>query len=573
MLKYFIFYEKEKIMDYKKYIAEKINVEGIDKAKLSEDICFPPNTEFGDYALPCFKYAKVLRKSPVAIAEDIKNAFALDNVITEVTNVNGYLNFRINRNGFAESLISEILKDGNDYGKSNLGENKTICIDYSSINIAKPFHIGHLSTTVIGGALYRIYKFLGYNVVGINHLGDYGTQFGKLISAYKRWGDEKSVENGGIRELMRLYVKFHEEAEKDKSLEDEARSYFKLIEEGDKECNEIFNKFKSATLTEIQKIYDLLQIKFDSYAGESFYNDKMQVVVDELEKANLLVESDGAKVVKLDDYDMPPCFILRSDGASLYATRDLAAAFYRAKEYNFDKCLYVVAYQQDLHFKQVFKVLELLNKPYAKDMVHVSYGMVSLEEGTMSTRKGNVIFLEDVISRCVEKALSIMEEKNAQLENKESVAKMVGVGSVIFGALSNNKMKDIVFSYDKVLNFDGETCPYVQYTGARCKSVLQKTGDIEDFKIENMNEYEYELVNHLGQFKDVVVSASERYEPSLVTRYAIELAKIYNKFYFECRIMGEDKNTENFRKALTKTTLIVLENAMGLLGIQIPDRM
>ena len=469
------FTEKEKKdMDYKRYISEKLKIEGMSVEEIYGLIALPPTSDMGDYALPCFKLAKILRKSPVAIAETLKENFPIDEVISEVSAVNGYLNFKVDKTSLTRQVLDRIFSEGDAYGASDEGAGKTICIDYSSINIAKPFHIGHLSTTVLGGALYRIFNFLGYKAIGINHLGDYGTQFGKLISAYKRWGDRDTVEKGGIRALNELYVRFHREAEAHPEYDDEARAYFKKIEQGDSECLELFHWFKELTLKDVQKIYDLLDIRFDSYAGESFYSDKMQPVVDELREKGLLVESRGAQVVDLEAYGMPPCIILKSDGSSLYATRDMAAAIYRKNTYNFYKCLYVVAYQQNLHFKQFFKVLELMGKEWAKDLVHVAYGMVSLEEGTMSTRKGNVVFLEDVIHKCIEKAYTIVDEKNPELENKREVAEKVGVGAVIFGALYNNKIKDIVFSYDKVLSFEGETSVYVQYTCARANSVLQK---------------------------------------------------------------------------------------------------
>ena len=497
-------------MDYKQYIAEKIKVDGVTQDEIYSLIALPPNTEMGDYAIPCFKFAKIFRKSPVMIAEELKSGIATDDIISEVSAVNGYLNFKINKDGFVRATLDKILSEKDAFGSSNDGAGKTVCIDYSSINIAKPFHIGHLSTTVLGGALYRIFNYLGYKAVGINHLGDYGTQFGKLISAYKRWGDKETVEKGGIRALNELYVRFHKEAEEHPEYDDEARAYFKKIEQGDDECQELFKWFKALTLKDVQKIYDMLDIHFDSYAGESFYSDKMQPVVDELKEKNLLVESRGAQVVDLEEYGMPPCIILKSDGSSLYATRDMAAATYRKKEYDFYKCLYVVAYQQNLHFKQFFKVLELMGKDWAQDLVHVAYGMVSLEEGTMSTRKGNVVFLEDVIAKCIEKAYAVIDGKNPNLANKEEVAKKVGVGAVIFGALYNSKIKDIVFSYDKVLNFDGETSVYVQYTCARAKSVLQKGGVVTDYEIPNLSAEEIELVKALSVFPETVKAAAEK---------------------------------------------------------------
>ncbi|MGN0807930.1 MAG: arginine--tRNA ligase [Candidatus Coproplasma sp.] len=561
-------------MNYKEYIAKKIVACGLPEDGIEENISVPPNTDMGDYALPCFKFAKVMRKSPVAIAQELSQKIAPDSVIEEVTALNGYLNFKINKASLAKETVEKVLSSGESYGSSSLGEGKTICIDYSSVNIAKPFHIGHLSTTVIGGALYKIYSFLGYNVVGINHLGDYGTQFGKLICAYKKWGDKDEVERGGIHAINDLYVRFNNEATPE--MEVEAREYFRLIESGDKEANEIFEWFKSLTLEYVNKIYKRLGVKFDSYNGERFYSDKMQPVIDELQSKGLLKESEGAKIVDLEAYGMPPCLILRSDGASLYATRDLAAAFYRKNTYDFDKCLYVVAYQQNLHFKQIFKVLELMGKDWAKDMVHVAYGMVSLEDGAMSTRKGKVVWLEDVIQKCVDKAYKVIEDKNPALENKQEIAEKVGVGSVIFGALYNNKIKDIVFSYDKVLSFEGETGVYCQYTCARAYSVLQKAGVAIYSLPEKINllPQEYEVVRTIASFPETVQEAGEKYEPSVVARFAVDLAQKFNKFYFDCKILtAEDEETKFFRLALCAATLQTLKNALALLGIGVPDKM
>ena len=561
-------------MDYKKYIAEKLQVEGVSPEEIYESIALPPNTDMGDYALPCFKFAKVLRKSPVMIAEALKSSFVTDDVISEVSAVNGYLNFKVNKAGLVEQTLAKIFAEGERYGASDEGKGKAICIDYSSINIAKPFHIGHLSTTVLGGALYRIMNFLGYKAIGINHLGDYGTQFGKLISAYKRWGVKEEIEKGGIRALNELYVRFHREVEEHPEYEDEARAYFKRIEEKDEECLALFHWFKELTLKDVQKIYELLDIHFDSYNGESFFSDKMGPIVDELKEKGLLVESRGAQVVDLEEYGMNPCMILKSDGTSLYATRDMAAAQYRKDTYDFEKCLYVVAYQQNLHFKQFFKVLELMGKEWAKDLVHVAYGMVSLEEGTMSTRKGNVVFLEDVINKCIEKAYTIIDQKNPDLENKDDAAKKVGVGAVIFGALYNSKIKDIVFSYDKVLNFEGETSVYVQYTCARANSVLQKGGVPISYEIPELSTVEIDLVKALADFPQTIKDAAEKYEPSYIARFAVDVAQRFNKFYFDCKILSaEDEKTKTFRLALTAATLQTLKNAFALLGIGIPEKM
>ena len=560
-------------MDYKKYIAQKIKVDGVSEEDIASAITLPPDFRMGDYALPCFRFAKVLRKSPVQIADDLAKGISTDDVISEITPVNGYLNFRINKLGLAKETLEKISAEGEKYGSSDVGGGRVVCIDYSSVNIAKPFHIGHLSTTVLGSALYKIYNFLGYKAVGINHLGDYGTQFGKLISAYKHWGDKKTVEEGGIHAVNDLYVRFNECA--DEEMEREAREYFRLIESGDKEANDLFEWFKSLTLAYVDKIYKRLDVRFDSYAGERFYTDKMQPVIDELNVKGLLKESNGAKIVDLEEFGMPPCLILRSDGASLYATRDIAAAVYRKKTYDFYKCLYVVAYQQNLHFKQFFKVLELMGKDWAKDLVHVAYGMVSLEDGAMSTRKGKVVWLEDVISKCVEKAYAIVCEKNPNLENKEEIAEKVGIGAVIFGALYNNKIKDITFSYDKVLSFEGETSVYVQYTCARANSVLEKAGTKtfelpEDFVV---SDEEFEVVRTLSSFPETVREAAEKYEPCYIARYAVELAQKFNKFYFDCKILTAEGSAKQFRLALTCATLRTLKNALSLLGIGVPEKM
>ena len=558
-------------MDYKKYISQKIKAEGVSEEDIYASIALPPNPEMGDYALPCFRFAKVLRKSPALIAQAIAESYSCDGVIEKAEALNGYVNFTVNKSALAREVIENVLAAGEKYGSSEMGAGKTVCIDYSSVNIAKPFHIGHLSTTAIGGALYKIFNFLGYKAVGINHLGDYGTQFGKLICAYKHWGNRDEVEKGGIHAINDLYVRFNSEATEE--MEHEAREYFRLIENGDKEANELFDWFKDLTLKYVKGIYEKLNVKFDSYAGERFYTDKMQPVIDELREKGLLKESEGAQVVDLEKYGMPPCLILRSDGASLYATRDLAAAIYRKNTYDFYKCLYVVAYQQNLHFKQVFKVLELMGKEWAKDLVHVAYGMVSLEDGAMSTRKGKVVWLEDVISRCVEKAYGIISEKNPELENKQDVAEKVGIGAVIFGALYNNKIKDIVFSYDKVLSFEGETSVYVQYTCARANSVMEKGGVPADYAVTDILPQEAEVIKSIAAFPQAVKDAAEKYEPSIVARFAVDLAQKFNKFYFDCKILTAEGDKKNFRLALTAAALIALKNALTLLGIGVPDKM
>ncbi|MDE6210954.1 MAG: arginine--tRNA ligase [Clostridia bacterium] len=561
-------------MDYRQLIIDSINFDGIDKQDLLALVTVPKDSAMGDLCIPCFKLAKELKKPPMVIAEEIAKSVDKGDMIEQVTAVAGFVNFKFNNVKFAKQVLADVLAKGDDYGKSNEGNGKTICIDYSSVNIAKPFHMGHLLNTALGGAIYRIYSALGYNVVGINHLGDWGTQFGKLIVAYKLWGNKKDIDERGVRALVEIYVKFHKEEEKKPSLGDEARAWFKAIENGNKEALELFEYFKEITLKEVNRIYERLHIKFDSYAGESFYNDKMQPVLDELTEKGLLQESEGAKVVKFDD-DMSPCLLQRSDGATLYATRDMAAAFYRKNTYDFDKCLYVVAYQQNLHFQQIFRVLEMMGCEWSKDMVHVAHGMVSLESGAMSTREGNVVFLEDVLNSVVAKAKQVIEEKNPDLEDKDKIAEQIGVGATLFGVLYNSRIKDMVFSSDKVLNFEGETGPYVQYTYARCNSLFDKCGEIgEEVDYSGLdNSSSKAIVALLDKYPQILQESAKKYEPSVVTRYAIDLAQAFNKFYFECKINTERDGIKNARLLLTKATRQVLGNALALLGIDTPQKM
>ncbi len=566
-------------MEFEKIICEKIAAaSGMTEAEIETLMETPPDKALGDFAFPCFKLAKLMRKAPPLIAQDIASKLEKPDFISEVKVVGAYINFFVDRAVFAKDILEKAKAEGENYGSSGRGKGKTIVLDYSSINIAKPFHIGHLLTTVIGNALYRIYEFSGYNCVGVNHLGDWGTQFGKLISAYRRWGSKEAIDNGGIRELLKIYVKFHEEAEKDPSLDDEARAYFKDIEDGDEKALKLFHWFKDVTLKEVGRVYDMLGVKFDSYAGESFYNDKMQPVIDELQEKGLLEESEGAMVVNLDDKGLPPCLILKSNGTTLYATRDLAAAFYRKNTYNFDKCLYVVAYQQNLHFKQLFSVIEKMGYEWAKDMVHVNFGMVSMEDGAMSTRHGKVVFLEDVLNAAIAKTRSIIEEKNPSMEDKDTVSRQIGVGAVIFSALYAGRIKDMVFDYDRVLNFDGETAPYVQYCHTRCRSVLAKATEAQltakpDFSALTEGSA-FDVVSKLADFGDVIEKACEKYEPSLVTHYVTELAQLFNKYYYDFRIIDETEPEKTAaRLMLTNATANVIKKALWLLGIETPAKM
>ena len=534
-------------MKFKEYIAGKITeameiVFGQSVDGVEGFLETPPNPDMGDFAFPCFKLSRTLRMGPPAIAGKLSAAISSDEVIERVECVGGYLNFFLHKSGYAQSIVERVLQQGDKYGSSDEGQGRVICIDYSSINIAKRFHIGHLSTTMIGNALYKIYEHLGYKCVGINHLGDWGTQFGKMIAAYLKWGSREEVEQGGVNALVALYVRFHKEAEADPSLEDEGRLWFKKIEDGDPQAVEIFTWFKDVTLRDAERVYDMLGVKFDSYAGESFYNDKMQPVIDELREKGLLEESQGAYVVNLEEDGMPPCLILKKDGATLYATRDLAAAFYRKKTYDFYKTLYVVAYQQNLHFKQWFKVVEKMGYDWAKNLEHVAFGMVSYEGRALSTREGYVVYLDELLERAVEKARVIIDEKSPNLADKDKVARQVGIGAVVFFDLFNNRIKDIDFRWERALNFDGETGPYVQYTHARCCSVLAKAGKITaapDYSALD-NPTAQEVVRTLERFPEVVHEACQRNEPSLVTRFSVELASNFNRFYYENHILVED---------------------------------
>ena len=563
-------------MDTRNDIALAISAAtGMDAAELLSYIEIPPDSSMGDYAFPCFRLAKAMRKAPAVIAAELKDKLVLPAGITRAEVAGGYLNFFEDRAGAAAATIMRVLNEGENYGHSSEGQGKNVCVEFSSINIAKPFHIGHLPSTAIGNSLNRIYKALGYNTIAINHLGDWGTQFGKMIVAYKKWGGGKPIEESTVRELVKLYVRFHEEAEKDESLNDEARAWFRKIEQGDAEAVDLWQRMKTLTLKEVGEVYKLLGVEFDSYNGESFYEDKMQAVIDELDAKGLLKTDKGAKIVDLSEYNMPPCIIVKSDGATLYATRDLAAALYRKSTYGFDKCLYVVAYQQNLHFRQIFKVLELAGFDWAKDMVHVAYGMVSLEEGSMSTRKGNAVWLADVLDKAVEKALDIITEKTPDLEYKRETAEQIGVGAVMFSALCNARIKDITFSLDRVLNFDGETAPYLQYTYARCRSIEQKIKQTRIAPDPNGidNDEAWEVIRHIEKFVRTVETAAERYEPSLISNYLIDLAQVFNRFYLAHRVINEDKGVENARLALVKTVANILKRGLALLGIAAPEKM
>ncbi len=564
-------------MDTRNDIALAISAAtGMNEAELVSYIEIPPDSSMGDYAFPCFRLAKAMRKAPAAIAAELKDKLALPAGITRAEAAGGYLNFFEDRAGAAAATIMRTLNEGDNYGHSSEGQGRNVCVEFSSINIAKPFHIGHLPSTAIGNSLNRIYKALGYNTIAINHLGDWGTQFGKMIVAYKKWGGGKPIEQSTVRELVKLYVRFHEEAERDESLNDEARAWFRKIEQGDAEAVDLWQRMKTLTLKEVGEVYKLLGVEFDSYNGESFYEDKMQAVIDELDAKGLLKTDSGARIVDLSEYNMPPCIIVKSDGATLYATRDLAAAIYRKNTYDFAKSLYVVAYQQNLHFKQFFKVLELMGKAWVKDCVHVNFGMVSMEEGTLSTRHGNVVYLEDVLNAAIDKTLDIIKEKSPDLEDKEAAARAVGVGAVVWGMLYNSRIKDTVFSWSKMLNFDGETGPYAQYTHARCCSVLRKANGYDRAGIDCSllsGEAETALIKAIAAFPEVVRAAAEKYEPYLIAREVIDVCSCFNRFYYDCRIMDDDPAVRNARLALCDAARICIRNGLYLVGLEAPERM
>ena len=539
----------------------------------------PKDKNNGDYAFPCFRLAKQLKKAPPAIAEEIKQKIQIDEkYISKVEIAGGYLNFYINKKLQVEELLKAFVEN-EEYGKSKFGEGKNIIVEYSSPNIAKPFHIGHLRTTLIGNCLYRVYKYLGFNTTGINHLGDYGTQFGKMIEAYKMWGEEYDLTEDPINKMMDMYVRINDLCKKDEAVLERCRENFKLLENGDEYCTSLWKKFKELSLKEFSKIYDVLNIKFDSYAGESFYQDKMNEVIEILESKGRITESNGAKIVDLEDRGIStPCIIQKSDGSTIYATRDLAAILYRARTYDFDKCLYVVAYEQNLHFKQIFEVAkDLVDEKYVKGLEHVSYGMVSLPTGKMSTRLGNVVKIEELISETINKAKEIIEEKNPNLPDKDEVAKKVGVGAIIFNTLASTNIKDQVFDWNVALNFQGETGPYIQYTYVRTKSVLEKIEEIPELTSikaeELMDEYSLNLIDLLYNFEDILKQVTFKNEPGILARYLIDVAKNYSIFYNENKIINEDKDLQNARIYLTNCVSKVLKQGAYLLGIEMPEKM
>lgn len=569
------------MIEIKKQIANQIGkITNLEADTLESFIETPPDDKMGDYSFPCFRLAKELKKAPQMIAEEFAEKIQLDSeVISKVEVVGGYVNFFVKPEVISRSVLEAIHQEKENYGKGKEGEGKTVVIDYSAPNIAKPFHIGHLRSTVIGGALYNVYQALGYRTIGVNHLGDYGTQFGKIIEGYKRWHDEYDIEKNPIDELTKIYVRINQLCKEDESVLEACRENFRLLEQGDPYCTELWNRFKDLSLKEFQRVYDLLGSKFDSWNGEAFYIDKTQEVIDILEKNHKLVESEGARIVDLSEYNMAPCIIEKTNGSTIYATRDLAAILYRARTYDFDKCLYVVAYEQNLHFRQIFEVAKYLDldEKYTKGLEHVPFGMVRLKTGKMSTREGNVIKLEEILQEAIQRAREIIQEKNPDLENKEEIAKRVGIGAIIFNDLANSRVKDEIFDWDTILNFQGETGPYIQYIFVRTKSVLEKANYLPDFAKLDFDvlsdEYSQKVMKLLYQYHDILKQVIDKNEPSILSRYLIDLAKGYSVFYNENKIIVEDQKQKDARLYLTYAVNLVLESGAKLLGIQMPDKM
>ena len=569
--------------DYKQLIAEIIapNVEGLEAAEIKEWIEVPADAKMGDYAFPCFKLAKTLRKAPPLIAKGIADAISESEIFEKVEQVNAYVNMFMSKETFVKEVVKEVLEKGDEFGRSNVGENRPVIVEFSSPNIAKPFHIGHIRSTVIGNALYHIYDAMGYNVTRINHLGDYGTQFGKMIVAYRLWGNEEDVRNNPIKTLVGYYTKFHVEAEKNPELDEEARRTFAKLEQGGEEETKLWQWFREESLKEFTRVYKMLGIEYDSYAGESFYSDKMPAIVQELKEKNLLVESNGAEIVDLEPFGLTPAPILKSDGSTLYITRDIACAKYRKQTYDFYKNIYVVASQQNLHFQQLKKIIDLMGYEWSKDIIHVPFGLVSLEDGVISTRQGRVVYLEEVLTRAIDETREIIKEKGVNTDNIEDTARKVGIGAVVFNELSNNRIKDYVFSWKQVLDFNGETGPYVQYTYARCASIVRNAGDCaEKLNFEKdfdasfaTGEAAYDLAKLLYKLPQVVIDAGERYEPSVVTRHVVDIAQAFNRFYHDEHILVDNEKEKMSKLCLVIAAKNAIKNGLALLGIEAPERM
>lgn len=553
----------------------------VNEDEIISKIEVPKEKKNGDFSYPCFNLAKVLKDSPINIANKIKESINVEGKFSKIDVVNGFLNFYLDDNKAVKETLKNIIASGEDYGKSNIGNGENIIVEYSSPNIAKPFHLGHFRNTVLGNSLYNLYKELGYNVTGINHLGDWGRQFGLLIEGYRRFSSEYDIDKDPLMVLSDIYVRINKLAKEDETIMDIARKNFKKLEQGDEELIKMWKFFREVSLKEYDRIYKILGSHFDSFNGEAFYNDKMGEVIDILDKKGVLVESQGAKVVKLGD-DMPPCIVLKSDGTTIYATRDLAAILYRVRTYDFSKCIYITATEQILHFKQVFSVAKyLVDERYQKGLVHVSYGMIRLKTGKMSTREGNVVYVSELINEAIDKSKNIINEKNANLDDIDEVSKKVGVGALIFNYLKSNKNKDIIFDLDDTLRFDGETGPYIQYTYVRTKSILEKLKfdisnvDVLNIKFDELKkEEEINLVKLLGNFENVIKKAAFEYEPAILSRYLIEVATLFSKFYNECRVVSlDDEELKLARCVLVYATGLVIKNGLRLLGIETPDKM
>ena len=563
-------------MDYKKIVAEQIHKtisEHLSFEEIYKMIEVPKYAEQGDLAFPAFSLAKVLRKAPQAIAQEIVEAVS-DEHISQTVAMGPYANFFLSKGKFADETLHTVLEQRENYGNFDFGQGRNAIVDMSSPNIAKPMSMGHLRSTVIGNAIANLEKKVGFNPIKINHLGDWGTQFGKLIVAYKKWGTKEAVEQDPIAELLRLYVKFHDEAESDSSLEDEGRAWFKKLEDGDAEAEELWNWFKSESLKEFNRVYDILGITFDSYNGEAFYNDKMDPIVEYLESNGIATIDRGATVVHLDKYDLPPALIKKSDGATLYITRDLAAAHYRKETYDFAKNIYVVGNEQANHFKQLKAVLNEMGRDWQENMIHVGFGLITLGGKKLSTRKGKIVLLEEVLSEAVELALKQIEAKNPNLPNKEQVAKQVGVGAVIFHDLKNDRTNNFDFNLEEVVQFEGETGPYVQYTRARAMSILRKAGVSVDLSqaLELEDDYAWEVLKQIENYPNIVKYAESKFEPSVISKYVISLAQAFNKYYANSRILQEDEGL-NARLALVEATAVILKQGLAILGVESPDEM
>ncbi|NDO46281.1 arginine--tRNA ligase [Clostridium sp. MD294] len=556
------------------YLLEQVT--GVQQQEIVNAIETPPNKDMGDFAYPCFKLAKQFKKAPALIAQELSEKIVKPDFIQEIKIQNAYINFFVSKDVYVKEVLEKVLCQNEKYGNSTLGEGKTIVIDYSSPNIAKPFHVGHLRSTVIGNALYQIFETLGYHCEGVNHLGDWGTQFGKLIVAYQKWGCKEAVEQYGIQELMRIYVKFHDEAEKDAALEEEARSWFVKMQNGEEEALSLWKWFYNISIKEFNRVYDMLGVHFDAYTGESFYNDKMAAVVEELKQKNLLQQSEGAMIVDLEEEKMTPCLIIRKDGGTLYATRDITAALYRKNTYHFDKCIYLTALDQNLHFSQWFTVIKKMGYDWWKDLIHVPFGLVSLDSGKLSTRHGNVVLMEELLNQAISETQKIIEQKNPDLPNKKEVAEQVGIGAVIFNDLYNSRIKDVVFSWERMLNFDGETGPYVQYTHARACSILRKgecslAQNIDYSKLTD--DASMEVCKILEQFPKKIQEAADKLEPYILTRQLVSLSQAFNKFYHDNNILTSEEQIKQARIALVIAVKTVLKKGLALLGIKAPEQM